>query len=386
MTTLSTPRALAYSTSMIFLSTLGTGYFLGLFGPSITAEFGTDQATIGLIFAVSTLAAVVPMFYLGGLVDRISLRSYTLILLAIFALASALVALAPHILVFAFGIMFVRLLGDWLFTHAALTASVRLLGGRKKALAGLPALGYALGPSILPAAAVLLLGAFGWRMTWLVIACAMAVLTIPAFLWLLSSEVRTVPKASEPLSPSLPRLAIDRAVLPFLPALMCVPAIFSGMLFHQSVWLDGQGAIGWIAIGLAVYAVGQTGAMLISGILVDRFSARRVVAVYALPAALGMGFALLGLPDWSILGYFAGAGFATGLYFACTPHLLGELYGHARLGSARAAVQCVTLVCSAASTIGVGMWIDAGLPIAMLMLTGIGLIVVTALIALPASS
>ena len=161
MTSLSTPRALAYSTAMIVLSTLGTGYFLGLFSPSITAEFGTDQSTIGFIFALSTLAAVVPMFYLGGLVDRISLRSYTLILLAIFSVASLCVAFAPNLLVFAIGILFVRLLGDWLFTHAALTASVRLLDGRKKALAGLPSLGYALGPSILPALAVLLLGIYG---------------------------------------------------------------------------------------------------------------------------------------------------------------------------------------------------------------------------------
>lgn len=386
MTQISTPRALAYSTSMIFLSTLGTGYFLGLFSPSITAEFGTDQATIGLIFAVSTLAAVVPMFYLGGLVDRISLRTYTIILLAIFAMASAVIALAPHILVFAVGIMFARLLGDWLFTHAALTASVRLLDDRKKALAGLPAFGYALGPAILPAAAVFLLSTFGWRATWFGIALAMAIVAIPVFLWLLPKEPRRVPEAADSSATSRPRLAIDRAVLPFLPALMCVPAIFSGMLFHQSVWLEQQGATGWIAIGLAVYAVSQTAAMLISGILVDRFSVRRVVAVYALPAALGMGIALIGSHEWSILGYFAGAGFATGLYFACTPHLLGELYGKARLGSARAAVQCVTLVCSAASTIGVGVWIDAGLPVSTLMVAGMGLIVVTVLVALPASS
>ncbi len=383
MTSLSTPRVLAYSTSMIFLSTLGTGYFLGLFSPSITAEFGTDQATIGLIFALSTLAAVVPMFYLGGLVDRISLRSYTLILLAIFSLASLCVALSPHLLVFALGIMFVRLLGDWLFTHAALTASVRLLDGRKKALAGLPSLGYALGPSLLPALAVLLLGAYGWRLTWLAIALAIAITAIPAFLWLLADERRTI--AATPAT-AKPRLAIDRAVLPYLPALMCVPLIFSGMLFHQSVWLERQGAADWMAIGLAAYAVAQTAAMLVSGLLVDRFSARRVVSLYALPAALGIGLSLLGSPGWAILGYFAGAGFATGLYFACTPHLLAELYGHARLGSARAAVQCVTLVCSAASTVCLGIWIDAGMPISIVLLASIVVIAATSLIALTASS
>lgn len=382
VTSLSTPRALAYSTAMIVLSTLGTGYFLGLFSPSITAEFGTDQSTIGFIFALSTLAAVVPMFYLGGLVDRISLRSYTLILLAIFSVASLCVAFAPNLLVFAIGILFVRLLGDWLFTHAALTASVRLLDGRKKALAGLPSLGYALGPSILPALAVLLLGIYGWRTTWLGIALATAVVAIPAFLWLLASECRTGIDAP---AVARPRLAIDHAVLPYLPALMCVPLIFSGMLFHQSVWLDQRGAADWIAIGLAAYAIAQTTAMLISGVLVDRFSARRVVALYALPAALGMGVALVGSPDWTILGYFVGAGFATGLYFACTPHLLAELYGKARLGSARAAVQCVTLVCSAASTIGLGVWTDAGLSISIVLVAGIVVIAVTSLIALLAS-
>ncbi len=164
-----------------------------------------------------------------------------------------------------------------------------------------------------------------------------------------------------------------------------MPLIFSGMLFHQSVWLDQRGAADWIAVGLAAYAIAQTTAMLISGVLVDRFSARRVVALYALPAALGMGVALVGSPDWTILGYFVGAGFATGLYFACTPHLLAELYGKARLGSARAAVQCVTLVCSAASTIGLGVWTDAGLSISIVLVAGIVVIAVTSLIALLAS-
>ncbi len=99
----------------------------------------------------------------------------------------------------------------------------------------------------------------------------------------------------------------------------------------------------------------------------------------------GMGVALVGSPEWTILGYFVGAGFATGLYFACTPHLLAELYGKARLGSARAAVQCVTLVCSAASTIGLGVWTDAGLSISIVLVAGIVVIAVTSLIALLAS-
>ncbi len=111
------------------------------------------------------------------------------------------------------------------------------------------------------------------------------------------------------------RLAIDGAVLPYLPALMCVPLIFSGMLFHQAVWLDAQGAAEWIAVGLAVYAVAQTSSMLISGMLVNRFSARWVVSTYALPAAIGIGIALMGSPEWTVLGYFAGAGFATGALF-----------------------------------------------------------------------
>lgn len=371
---------------MIFLSTLGTGYFLGLFGPAITAEFDTDQTTIGMIFAISTLAAVVPMFYLGGLVDRISLRAYTVILFSIFSLASATIAAAPGLIVFAVGVLFVRLLGDWLFTHAALTASVRLLGSRRKRLAGLPAIGYALGPSLLPGLAVLLLAQLGWRQIWLLIALSVALVVIPLFLWLLAPEQRVhanVDGAREPAK----RLVIDRRVLPFLPVLMCVPLIFSGVLFHQAVWLGERGnGAAWIGWGMGLYAVAQTSAMLMSGFLVERWTSVRVVGFHAVPAAIGMTIAALGPVEINILAYFLGGGFSTGLYFACTPHLLADLYGNERLGAARSAVQCVTLVCSAASTVAIGLWVDLGQGIEPIFIGGVAIVVATSAIALGAFS
>ncbi|MEQ8445172.1 MAG: MFS transporter [Pelagibacterium sp.] len=352
-------RGVSYSAGMVALSTLGAAYFVGLFNPFVSEAFGINQATLGLIFSVSTIAAVIPMFLIGRLIDAVSLRRYTIGLLLAFTAACLAIAWSPNLAVFVVGVFFIRLVGDWLFAHAALTASARFFGTTRIRLSGLTAIGYAVGPMVFPGAALALTAAYGWRAAWFAIAAFIIIFAVPACVRLLPSAIFAPSTAHIPRKASI--RVLDRRILVFLPALMSAPLVFSGLLFHQSVWSQPRGGAEWLSLGLMAYAVAQMSAMFLAGYLAERFSVYRIVALHALPAAIGLAICTIWSAPWTLVVYLAGAGVATGFTLTLTPLLLIGLYGDTNLGAGRAMIQSVTLVCAAVSTTAMGLWIDADL-------------------------
>lgn len=372
-------RGVSYSAGMVALSTLGAAYFVGLYNPFVSDAFGVSQAGLGLIFSVSTIAAVVPMFLIGRVIDSVSLRTYTIGLLLAFAAACLAIAWSPNLAVFVIGVFFVRLVGDWLFAHAGLTASARFFGKTRMRLSGLTALGYALGPIVFPGLALALTAVYGWRATWLAVAAFILILAVPAFSRLVPSAIIS---ANAKPSPSRPwTKVLDRRIVVFVPALMSAPLVFSGLLFHQSVWSQERGGPEWLSLGLMAYAAGQTGAMFAAGYLAERFSVTRVVALHALPAGLGLALCAISSAPWTLVGYLAGAGIATGFTLTLTPLLLIGLYGDRNLGAGRALIQSATLVCAAISTTVLGLWLDSDLAMEPVFVAGIAYFALSSLLA-----
>lgn len=352
-------RGVSYSAGMVALSTLGAAYFVGLFNPFVSEAFGINQATLGLIFSVSTIVAVIPMFFIGRLIDAVSLRRYTIGLLLAFAAACLAIAWSPNLAVFVVGVFFIRLVGDWLFAHAGLTASARFFGTTRMRLSGLTAIGYAVGPMVFPGAALALTATYGWRAAWFAIAAFIVIFAVPACVRLLPSAIFAPSTAHIPRKASI--RVLDRRILVFLPALMSAPLVFSGLLFHQSVWSQPRGGAEWLSLGLMAYAAAQMSAMFLAGYLAERFSVYRIVAFHALPAAIGLAICTVWSAPWTLVVYLAGAGVATGFTLTLTPLLLIGLYGDTNLGAGRAMIQSVTLICAAISTTAMGLWIDADL-------------------------
>lgn len=378
-------RGVLYSATMVALSTLGTGYFIGLFNPAASAAFGVSQGTLSMIFAVSTVAAVGPMFFLGRLVDVFSLRGYTLALMAAFVVAGVVVAWSPHVAVYAVGVFMLRLVGDWLFTHAGLTASARFFGRGRTRLAGMAALGYAIGPSLLPGLALAASEAYGWRTTWLLIAAGVAVIASPALFWLLAPVAVRPPAPSAPASGISGKLVLDRGILAYLPVMMSPALVLSGLLFHQSVWsLSRGGTVEWLSLGLVAYAVSQTAGMFFAGFIAERLSVERALALQTLPAAFGLALGAASEAPWTIVAYLGAGGITHGLNLALTPLMLVARYGADRLGSARAMAQSLTLLSTAFSTIALGLWLDAGMAIAPVFTAGVGFMLLAAVVAMAA--
>jgi MFS family permease len=134
--------------------------------PRLLDEFALNTAQFGGLYAVATLTSAASLPFFGRLIDRVTLRSFSLAVGWGLVAACFLMATAPGVPVLFLAILGLRLTGQGLLSLTASTTMARVFTeGRGKALS-VSGLGYPLGEGLLPMAIVLLVHAAGWRLSW----------------------------------------------------------------------------------------------------------------------------------------------------------------------------------------------------------------------------
>ncbi|HBM12251.1 MAG TPA: MFS transporter, partial [Rhodospirillaceae bacterium] len=87
------PRLAFYGLFMAFGSSFGQTFFISQFGGEIRRDFALSDAAFGTIYGLGTLLSAAVIVYTGGVIDRVDLRRWTLILLPSCAIACALTGL-----------------------------------------------------------------------------------------------------------------------------------------------------------------------------------------------------------------------------------------------------------------------------------------------------
>ena len=366
-------RYLTFGSLLTCLGTLGSGYFVGLFNQEIRQEFGLSHTDIGLIYSITTVASGPFLIWLGRKIDDVDLRLYSVSLCVGFAAGSFLLASSASVIAVGVGIFLVRLIGDWLIVHTAVTSMARHFGARRGRAMGLGAIGYAVGPALFPVMAVLLMDWVGWRVTWTAIGGGFLVLIIPMVLWLLRGEGEghrqfLKPTAGEGRGAASagPRWS-QRQVLGdvrfylVMPVAMGLPFILFGFFFHQVHLVESKGwSLTWLASCLIGFAIGKVATMLIAGPMIDKFGAIRLLPYYPVP--LGLGLFALAVSDHPgvALAYLIGSGISTGMWLITIGALWAEMYGVANLGAIRSIGQAIFVLCGALATVGIGWLLDQG--------------------------
>jgi MFS family permease len=174
------PRALSFGLLHTFAATIGQTFVIALFLPGIKQSFAFGDAEVSLIFSSTTLASAVVLWKVGAWLDRTDVVRYSIACGVFLALSCAAIALSRELIVFVVAMFCLRLAGNGLLTHVALTATARhFVSGRGQALS-LVLLGSTIGEVGLAAPVVLLIAAFGWRWTLAAVGCLGLVLVLVA--------------------------------------------------------------------------------------------------------------------------------------------------------------------------------------------------------------
>ena len=382
-------RYLTFGSLLTCLGTLGSGYFVGLFNREIRLEFGLSHADIGLVFSVTTVASGPILIWLGRKIDEVDLRAYIVSLCGGFAAGCFLLASSASLIAVGAGIFLVRLIGDWLIIHTAVTSMARHFGGQRGRAMGLGAIGYAVGPAVFPVTAVMLMEMVGWRATWAGIGGMFLVLIVPVVLWLLRGEGEAHRQFLKPSAGgergstvagpqwSRRRVLRDARFYLVMPVAIGLPFIVSGFFFHQVHMVETKGwSLTWLASCFVGFAIGKVASALIAGPAIDKIGAIRLLPFYPLP--MGLGLLALAVSDHPgvALVYLVGFGVSTGMWLITIGALWAEMYGVAHLGAIRSMAQAIFVLSVALSTVGMGWFLDLGVTFETIALGAIGYLVI----------
>lgn len=386
---------LAFGFSLNLFSSFGQTFFISLFGADMRRDFELGHGGYGLVYSLATLASALSLSYVGALIDRVPLRRFSLVICLGLALACALLSWSPNVWLLGLAIYGLRLCGQGLMTHTAATALSRAYGAARGRALAFANLGHPAGNALLPIAAVALLGFADWRDCWLGFAALIAAL-LPLWVVLLlrkSGRAAELPEASEGGKSEAERgrdwtrgqVLRDRRFYLVLPALMAPGFLITGFFFHQNHLAEQKGwDMAWLASAYTGFAALMLIGSLISGFLVDRIGAHRLLPFFLWP--LIGSLAALALADAPAIAfvYMGLAGLTAGSLGTMGAAFWAEAYGLRHLGAIRAMITSLGVFSTAASPVTMGWLIDAGFTMDTLAIASVVyMVLAAALAALP---
>jgi MFS family permease len=398
---------LAFGSSFAFFSSFGQTFLISLFVPFFLVEFALGNAEFGIVYATATLGSAVLLPWIGSWLDRTSLIRFSVSVVLLMALSAVLLAISRNLAVFLIALLGLRLAGQGLSSHAAVTAMARYYGSSRGKALSISSLGYPIGEGVLPFLAVAAIGLMGWRQSWLLVAASALVFFGPLLVFLLNRsgaemDPRRLPGAKPPAGPaskvggadSAARIAESRnwnrrRVLRdprfwfVLPAVLLTPFWTTGLILYQASIASSKGwSLALMASAFVGFALARIVFSLATGGAIDRFSARHIFPFCTLPLAAGVAFLLLFDGGWAAYAFMTCLGVTTGISGTAKSALWAELYGIRNLGAIKAMLASLMVVSTAASPVLVGFLLDGGSRLDGLLIGAIASVVVGSALAL----
>lgn len=389
------PRALAFGFTHTLAATVGQTFVISLFLPGIKASFALGNAEVALLFTMTTLASAVALWKIGARIDRADTARYALWCGLFLALACALVAGARELTLLVIGFFCLRLAGNGLLTHVALTATARhFTSGRGLALS-LVMLGSSLGEASLPALLVPLIATWGWRPALVASGCLSLILVAAAAAAIRNESAFRKPVISTPVTDTAPAHAgrrgthaSDRKYFVLTgPLLVAMPMIVTATVFHQALVAEAKGvSLQWFAVSFIAFATSRVASSLAIGPIVDRVGSGWLFCVHLLPLAAGTAALIVVDSPWVVPFYWLCAGIASGMGGVLQMTVVAERIPLAQLGTARSRVAAATIVASAVGPLIFGLALAAGATIPFILWASVAVMVAATVVGFVATN
>ncbi len=377
-------RLLLFGFVMTFGSSLGQTYFIGLFSAEIRSDLDLSHGDFGGLYSAATLASAILLLWTGSLIDRMQLRHFAYLVTAGLALACALAAISNGPLLLFCALLALRHMGQGLMSMAGGTTVVRYLDHQKGKANALGGMGYSVSEALLPSLVIASIALLGWRQSWLLWGAGLA-LTLPLLTrWLLANHelrhqhyLREIDGRANGDAINQRRqwtraeVVRDPFFYLFLPVLLAQPLLFTGFMFHQVQLVEEKGwsLTAWGGLFL-FYALVNTGCKLFAGVLVDRFSAIRLVPLICLPMGAGLLALAMGNAFYIAIVYMGLLAVSVGIYSTLSSPFFSEMYGTLHLGSIKSLTTAAMVFATAIAPVVMGWLIDAGVSMGVMAVGG----------------
>jgi len=365
-------RFLSYGLLMAFGSSFGQTYFISLFGAEIRSEYGLTHGGFGSLYSVATMCSAVTLVWLGRKVDTLDLRIFSLACTLGLGAAALAMAFSFNIYTLLITLFLLRLNGQGLMTHAAMTSMARYFDKARGRALSIASLGFPTGEGVLPIVAVSLVAFTSWREAWMIIAGVLILVITPSIQALLTNhgerdkalKVRVTERLKVNAGKgdwSRRQILRDIRFYIILPAVLAPSFISTGLFFHQVHIITVKGwSLSWFATCFVAFAICQLTSSIIIGPLVDRHGAKRLLPFFLLPSILALGVLTTGNSSAIALLFMMLLGLTSGASSTISGALWAEIYGITHLGAIRAMAMALMVLASALSPAILGLFIDIG--------------------------
>jgi MFS family permease len=379
---------LSFGFLIAFSSGFGQTFFISLFSNDFRETFKLSNTEFGSIYSIATVLSAITIIWAGKLIDTINLKKYTLTIVFGMAMTCLMASLVFNIFFLFLTIYFLRLFGQGLMGHTSRTTMARYFNtNRGKALA-ISAFGFSVGEMVYPIVIVFLILTIGWRLTWLSSSIFIFFILGLIFYYLLRNNNFKIENnfnseiEFQQVSWRRRDVLKDAKFYIYLPLTLLMSFIVTGFLFHQLFIADIRS---WNVINLAqsfiFFAISGLIGSVISGLLVDKFSGRKLIPFHLIPIAIILVSLLLTNHIFILYVYMAGLGFSNGLTENVSNSLWAELYGVKNLGSIKALLTFFGVLASASSPFLFGIILDQSNSINILIYLSLILIIIFSVMA-----
>jgi len=356
-----------------FFSCIGQSFFIGLFNSNIREELNITHGEFGSIYGIATLCSSITLIWLGKKIDDLKLVNYSILVTTFLFIAALFFSFVNGIIILLIGIFFLRLSGQGLMAHTASTAISRYFEKRRGKALSYIWFGMSLGEFLLPVLIVFLLSFVYWRDLW-IYTSILILLVLPLFSFFTVKDISILSRENQngnginELSPvrSWTRKEVlkDLKFYTLLPALLAPAFIITGIVINQSFIIESKG---WgeyaIAKAFMFYSILTVATLFLSGLLVDKFTSRRMLPILNIPLLLSMMTLIFLDHSYSAYIFMGLLGVTNGLTNVLLSSLWAEIYGVNYLGSIKALTGSLMVFSTALATAVFGLLIDLGISI-----------------------
>ena len=369
-----------------FFSSFGQSFFLGLFNAPIRNELGISHGQFGSIYASATICSSLLLIWVGKKIDDYRILNYSLFVVILLFASSLFFSFINSIYFLAVAIFLIRLSGQGLMSHTSTTTISRFFEkSRGKALSTIW-FGLSTAEFILPVLITYFFLIYSWRTVWQGISL-LVILFLPFVIFntiksinLDSREKDIYPKLKKIKIKSWRRRDVIKDFRFYIISLnmLAMPWMATGIFVYQSFITDSKmWAIYTIPKAFMVYSITSIITLFVSGILVDKFTGRKLILFMNLPLLLAM-LALYQFNHEFLAYVFLGLiGVSNGLANILGSSTWAEIYGVKYIGSIKALTTAFMVFSTAFGTAVFGLLIDNGFSIENIAFVGVTYILIS---------
>jgi len=365
-------KVIVFGFIFTFFSSFGQSFFLGIFNTSIRETLSITHGQFGSIYASATLCSSLLLIWVGKKIDDINIFRFAIYVTLLLSFSCFFFSKISSIVFLFIAIFLMRFSGQGMMSHTATTTVSRYFTKSRGRALSICWFGLSSAEFILPVLMVFLLSLTTWQNIWTVIALLILIFLPIASFFLVRTvklDTRESTEGEEFKEENIKqwkRIEVIKDYKFYIVSMnmLAMPWIATGVFVYQSFITESKN---WgpfvIAQSFMSYSVFSVITLLISGILIDKFTSRKLLIFMNIPLFLSTFVIIYFDAQFTAFIFLGLIGISNGLANVLGSSTWAEVYGVKHIGSIKALTTALMVFSTAFGTALFGILIDIGFSI-----------------------